>query len=470
MPKRACAGEWRGGRGRLAAARHVLRQPAVPLAERAVQDFRVTPRGRRRRRRGRARATRWAWWCSWRPTRRVARRASRSASDARRQARLPGVAAVFTRFPPSRGWRRRCSWARQLQPAGALHARGEAEAAFVLGVSSNFPFELDACPGREPRPSPPPARPPRRRRSPTAAPGAADPVARRYGAPLGEQGGEAEVGAWLESQAGCTWTSSTSTPTSRRRLPTAARGRRVAAAGRARRHRGRVRRDGGGGPRRSPSARALGPWRRARRASGGSEGARALGAGSSMRAPRLAPVLSRATPTLTARTPTQARCSCRRAPSPRALLRPRRPREARCSPSASGGTTVGSCAHRHRALRRLAAAADGRAGGGGGACTAAAPTARSSRPLSRGIRQAPLSYAALPPAASWSCSSTSPAESRRRSTSMPPPRRRRRRRRRRRARPTTAPSSAAAPRRLPAARRRRRLHAARRGGRACART
>ena len=82
----------------------------------------------------------------------------------------------------------------------------KAEAAFVLEVSSNFPFELDALPrkgsldavaaaGAAAAAAPPPP--------PTAALGApADPSRGGYGAPLGGQGGEAEVGAWLESQAG----------------------------------------------------------------------------------------------------------------------------------------------------------------------------------------------------------------------------------------------------------------------------
>ena len=119
-------------RGRLAAARHVLRQPAVPpQAERAAAGLPrhahagaagATPKG------GEHACHEMGVVVLVAPDAEGARRASRSAS---RRATASSATPAWrrcarTRSPPSRGWRRRCSWSAALPvPAGALHARGE---------------------------------------------------------------------------------------------------------------------------------------------------------------------------------------------------------------------------------------------------------------------------------------------------------------------------------------------------------
>ena len=167
------------------------------------------------------------------------------------------------------------------------------------------------CPGRgASTPSPP--RRGRRRRAAAAADGgagAADPSRGGYGAPLGGQGGEAEVGAWLESQAGLymdeLYVDADFSPEVADGGASGGEWRRPAELGVT----AGAYRDGGARGRgaTAPSARALGPQGAGH---AGRERRRRGGRGRWELAPRcalwlplvLAPVPSRATPTLTART------------------------------------------------------------------------------------------------------------------------------------------------------------------------
>ena len=427
MPKRACAGEWHAP-ARRSPARHVLANQQFRLKLAGQQD-RVTLTQRRRRdaEGGRARATRWAWWCSWRPTREVARRASRSAPTRDGKLGFPAWRRCARRVRRrAAGGGAAAAGARQLPvPAGALHARGEGRGRLRPRGLLQFPFESSAAPEGASAPSPPPAQPPAAAAAADGGAGAADRRA-AGGAPLAGRAAR-RGGRVARARPGCGRAYvdadfSPEPPTAARRVASGS-GRPGSASPR------RVRRDGaraaGAQLLLRPSTGGPAPGRRA--SGGGAEGA---GAGSwpSVRAATtvLAPVPSRH-PNSTARTSAHTgallvlasrpelpeRCFVRGAHEKRRARRPhlrydrwelvltddRVPCVASL-PQPTGG--------------RAAAAAP---------LSAAAPTARSSRPRSR--RRTPSSTRRTPRcalAASRSCSSTSPAESRRRSTSTPPPR------------------------------------------------